>query len=274
MKPKSAAGTRPRIPPDRRLRRGGYRNTRVDADTGARWKDVVLFAEGSSPISTVLGSRVDAWRLLVTLMSIRLTLCGSNVCLGRNLITVFFTVNTPAKIFFDPAPARHRSGGCSDTSPPASKVGPTAAGIAVDKKKLLLFSCIVRATARKRSVAGYCTRTQGRRAGQHRRRRRRAKNFFAKVRFAALHRPKCANFSCHRPTSTTTSETRTRTSGDAPAVGQDDFSYRPTADGEAAVDPLHAHRHPQTRSIATVSRKQKRPLSRPFWMTPAEVKNQ
>jgi hypothetical protein len=42
----------------------------------------------------------------------------------------------------------------------------------------------------------------------------------------------------------------------------------------AAVDPLHAHRHPQTRSIAAVSRKQKRPLSRPFWMTPAEVKNQ
>ncbi|HVJ37150.1 MAG TPA: hypothetical protein VM687_05020 [Stenotrophomonas sp.] len=212
--------------------------------------------------------------MLVTLMSIRLTLCGSNVCLGRNLITVFFTVNTPAKIFFDRPSARHRSDGCSATPPPALQAGSAAADIAVDKKKLLLFSCIVRAAARKRDARRHYACARRRRAGQHRRWSRRAKIFFAKVPFAALHRPKCANFSCRWPTSTTTSETRVRASGRATAVDQDDFSYRPPADrGAVGCHPACAPT-PENQSTAAASHKQKRPLSRPFSMTPAEVKNQ
>jgi len=87
-------------------------------------------------------------------MSIRLTLCGSNVCLGRNLITVFFTVNTPTKIFFAGPPARRLPGRCRDACAHTSKDRSTAATVAVDKKKLLLFSCIVRAVARGRDDEG------------------------------------------------------------------------------------------------------------------------
>lgn len=93
-------------------------------------------------MSTVVGSRVDARYLLVTLMSIRLTLCGSNVCLGRNLITVFFTVNTPAKKFL-PRPGRHRR-----RSPPPCRFHRRIHAIAErarhqrNERKALLFSCI------------------------------------------------------------------------------------------------------------------------------------
>jgi len=75
-------------------------------------------------------------------MSIRLTLCGSNVCLGRNLITVFFTVNTPAKKFFAGAPACRLPDAPFRHPGKARAYMPGTCITATRKKKALLFSCI------------------------------------------------------------------------------------------------------------------------------------
>ncbi|HYG06571.1 MAG TPA: hypothetical protein VD865_09175 [Stenotrophomonas sp.] len=83
-------------------------------------------------------------------MSIRLTLCGSNVCLGRNLITVFFTVNSPAKKFFIRGSSRPRGRTRLERLSHTAKAAARAPACKVDKKKALLFSCIVRAHRRAR----------------------------------------------------------------------------------------------------------------------------
>jgi len=61
-------------------------DTETPAPTPARVHDgktLRLFAEGSSPASTMEGCSVDVRFLLVTLMSIRLTLCGRQRLLGE-----------------------------------------------------------------------------------------------------------------------------------------------------------------------------------------------
>lgn len=107
MKRRSAAGTARGDRPGRRQRRGGYRNTRADASTGARWGNVAAFRGGKQsrihPVRLLGGCPVLACLFDVdSAHSLRQATSA-----GRNLITVFFTVNTPAQNFFA-APVRRR----------------------------------------------------------------------------------------------------------------------------------------------------------------------
>ncbi|MDG2525431.1 hypothetical protein P6166_08705 [Stenotrophomonas sp. HITSZ_GD] len=146
--------------------------------------------------------------MLVTLMSIRLTLCGSNVCLGRNLITVFFTVNTPAKIFFvrpppppPPGTQRHHPGR------PRARA-PMHCIFATHEKKPLLFSCIFFGHANSKATMPRRAHACAHPVRRPTARNRWAKIFSAKAAFAASHRAKCANFS--RPTNTLDGEDNAR----------------------------------------------------------------
>ena len=154
---KFRGGVRPRRPPDRRQRRGGYRNTRADAGTGARWKDVAAFRGGKQ-------SRIHPGRLLggCPVLACHLDVDSAHslrqaTSAGRNLITVFFTVNTPAQNISRPRPSRHRPRRRWRCARTASATPSTRSTKSMHEKKHLLFGCVSQ-TRRRTHRHGACYR--------------------------------------------------------------------------------------------------------------------
>ena len=151
-----------------------------------------VFARETKPASTLSVVRAEVRFVLPFFVLIRLTRSAGTVCLGRNLITVFSTVNNPPPNFSARrGAARLRA---NRGEPPWKRDTDDSCGCVVvtTKEKCLVFGTLrnrcVDARVSTRSLAAACALRCGRAAGAVRR-----PNFFSRAGlFFASHKPNCA----------------------------------------------------------------------------------
>lgn len=104
-------------------------------DTGALKKVRCVFPGEARPASTVIPVRTMGCVVSRAVVLIRLTRFRSMLCLGRNLITVFSSVNTFAQLFFQGRLLPSPPGGHADREAMASMEASDArAGHVLEKK--------------------------------------------------------------------------------------------------------------------------------------------